>query len=104
MLGWTESEGAKMLSIIRTTKRTRQRANLALLMLASCFGDGFDATECRKYDGCFENYDGNLVVFEIMRQAFLRDSIMAILKRYPACKYVAFEDWQATYNQLLKTG
>ena len=77
-------------------KETRKRASLALLMLAGCSVDGFDGEEQRDYDNCFESGDGTSVVCEIMRQANANPRIMAILKRFPACRYVPLESWQKT--------
>jgi len=85
---------------LKITKATKNRASLALLMLAGCFGDGFGAEECRKYDDCFEAGDGTQVVCEIMRQALTNKNIMAILQRPPACRYVDIAGWTKTYNNL----
>jgi len=54
----------------------------------------------REYDNCFENGDGDWVVFLIMDEAHKNPDFARVLKTWPASSFVG-ESWEKHYQSML---
>lgn len=80
------------------TRQTRLRAKKAIQLLRE--GDAERLSCSREYDNCFENGDGDGVVFLIMDEANKNPEFARVLKTWPACNFVC-EEWEDRYQSIL---
>ncbi len=81
------------------TCQTRLRAKKAIQLLLE--GDTERLSCSREYDNCFENYDGDFVVFLIMTAAHNDPAVDQALKTWPAARFVDYEGWEKHYQSML---
>ncbi len=79
-------------------RQTRLRAKKAIQLLME--GDHERLSCSREYDNCFENGEGEWVVFLIMDEAHKNPDFACVLKTWPASNFIG-ESWEGRYQSML---